>query len=214
MRVAVTLLVFALSVAGCAGHARVARSPSHETTSNSIYVVRHGWHAGIVVRAANVPPNAWPARMDFPDADFLEVGWGDREYYQAKDPDVWLGLKAVFSARRGVLHFVALNGPVEAYFKESEIIQLGISEHGLDRLIAYVRDSHEIDSDGRPMAFGPGLYGESRFYASREEFHLFKTCNVWTANVLREAGVPVLPARSITAKALVSQLRPLGRMIR
>jgi hypothetical protein len=27
-----------------------------------IHVVRHGWHAGIVVRVADVPTHAWPAR--------------------------------------------------------------------------------------------------------------------------------------------------------
>jgi len=56
---------------------------------------------------------------------------------------------------------------------------------------------------------GPGLYGRSRFYASRERFHLFKTCNVWVATALREAGLPVTP--SINAGALMARLRALGR---
>ena len=34
------------------------------------------WHSGIVVRAADVPATAWPARRDFASAEYLEVGWG------------------------------------------------------------------------------------------------------------------------------------------
>lgn len=178
----------------------------------SVHVVSYGWHTGIVLRAADVSARAWPARADFPDAQYLEVGWGDRDYYQASAPGLWLALKAVFWPTPGVLRVVAFDGAVERYFGAAEVIEIGVSEPGLRRMLDYVRNSHELDAAGRPMALGPDLYGHSRFYASRERFHLFKTCNVWVATVLREAGLPVTPALTITAGRLMAQLRPLGRV--
>lgn len=210
-----TLLAIATIVSGCAAPVMHGDPSSMDTAHpHSIYVVRQPWHTGIVVLAADVPANAWLARRDFPDAAYLEVGWGDRAYYQAADPGVWLGLRALFWPTPGVLHVAAFNGPVERTFGSTEILELRVSTRGLARLVEVVRDSHELDASGRPIALGPGLYGASRFYASREKFHLFKTCNVWTASVLLEAGIPVSPGLAFSAGNLMTQLRPSGRVIR
>ena len=210
-----TLLAIATIVSGCAAPVMHGDPSSMDTAHpHSIYVVRQPWHTGIVVLAADVPANAWLARRDFPDAVYLEVGWGDRAYYQAADPGVWLGLRALFWPTPGVLHVAAFNGPVERTFGSTEILELRVSARGLARLVEVVRDSHELDASGRPIALGPGLYGASRFYASREKFHLFKTCNVWTASVLLEAGIPVSPGLAFSAGNLMTQLRPSGRVIR
>ncbi|HEU0204153.1 MAG TPA: DUF2459 domain-containing protein, partial [Burkholderiaceae bacterium] len=58
----------------------------------------------------------------------------------------------------------------------------------------------------------PALYGDGRFYGSRESFHMFKTCNVWTAARLNEAGVPI--GSPLTAGSLLAQLRPHAKVIR
>ena len=184
-----------------------------QAAPHRIQVVRHGWHSGIAVRAADVPKDAWPARRDFADAEFLEVGWGDRAYYQALDPSLWLGLRALLWPGAGVLHIAAFSGPVERQFQAAEVIALQITPQGLARLIAAIAASHELDAAGQPIALGPGLYGASRFYASRESFHLFATCNVWTAAMLREAGVPLGPLWSPSAEALFAQLRRQGAAV-
>lgn len=109
------------------------------------------------------------------------MGWGDRAYYQAADPSLWIGLRALLWPTAGVLHMVAFSGPVEHYFASSEIVTLQLTPQGFARLVAAISASHELYAAGRPIPLGPGLYGTSRFYASREAFHLFATCNVWAA---------------------------------
>lgn len=209
------LLAVVTLAPGCAAPVHRGDAPTaDEQATHRVYLVGHGWHTGIAVRAADVPEEAWPARRDFTAAEYLEVGWGDRAYYQAPDPSVWLGLRALLWRTPGVLHIAAFNGPVERAFAAAEIVELRIAPPGFARLIAAIAASHELDRSGRPIALGPGLYGTSRFYASREAFHLFKTCNVWTANVLREAGVPVEPALSQTTQSLFAQLRGRDRTIR
>ena len=214
VRPQVLLPLILLALYACA-----ASEPNPPTSRDNgprvaVYLVAHDKHSGIAVRRSDIPAGLWPEIRDFPQADYLEVGWGDRAYYQAADPGVWLGLRALFWPTPGVLHVAAFNGPVERTFGSTEILELRVSARGLARLVEVVRDSHELDASGRPIALGPGLYGASRFYASREKFHLFKTCNVWTASVLQEAGIPVSPALALTASNLMTQLRPSGRVIR
>ena len=101
-------------------------------------------------------------------------------------------------------------------FASAEIVALQLTPQGFARLVAAISASHELDAAGRPIPLGPGpgLYGRSRFYASSEAFHLFATCNVWVAGILREAGVPVSPMLSQTSGALFTQLRRHGQVIR
>ena len=210
------LLALVVLASGCAAQSNSGALPAADAqaTTHRVHVVRHGWHSGIVVRAADVPMQAWLARREFADAEYLEVGWGDRAYYQAPDPSAWLGLRALLWPTAGVLHMVAFSGPVERYFASAEIVALQVTPQGLARLVAAVSVSHELDAAGRPISFGPGLYGTSRFYASNEAFHLFATCNVWVAAMLREAGVPLIPTLSPTSGALFAQLRRHGQVIR
>lgn len=181
----------------------------------SVHVVNRGWHAGLVLRAADLPAGAWPVKADFAQAAYFEVGWGDRAYYMAADPDAWLALRAVAWPTPGVLHVVAVETSIERFIAITgigEALEVGVSPAGLQHLLEYLRDSLELDDAGRPIALGPGLYGPSRFYASREQFHLLKTCNVWVATALQRAGVPVTPALAITAGGLMAQLRQLAKV--
>jgi uncharacterized protein (TIGR02117 family) len=147
----------------------------------------------------------------FPGAEYLEVGWGDRAYYQQEDPSPWVGLRALFWPTPSALHVAAFDGPAARRFPTFEVIELEVTAQGLRRLVAAIAASHERDAGGRPIDLGPGQYGPSRFYAAREPFHLFRTCNVWTATMLREAGVAAVPV--LTSNSLFRQLRPLARAV-
>ncbi|OGI52485.1 MAG: hypothetical protein A3E57_02415 [Candidatus Muproteobacteria bacterium RIFCSPHIGHO2_12_FULL_60_33] len=176
-----------------------------------IYLVSHGWHTGLVMRRADIPVGLWPEAGDFPQAEYLEVGWGDRDYYQARAPGLWTTLKAALAPTPSVLHVVGFRDPPAVYFPASEVVELRLPRAGVERLVRYIHDAHA--REGRPPVapLGPGLYGDSRFYPARETFHLFNTCNVWTARALRAAGLPVRDA--ITTEGLMAQVRRLGRVV-
>ncbi|MCP9438265.1 MAG: DUF2459 domain-containing protein [Nitrospira sp.] len=198
------VLAFGLLVvfAACATGLREATAVSDGAT---IHVVSHGWHTGIVIRLADVAPGAWPEARDFAAAEYLEVGWGDRNYYQARNPGLLDALTAALVPKPGVLHIVGFRGEVQRMFPASDIVALQISPQGLARLVAHLRASYERDPAGRAIMLGPGLYGDSRFYGSVERFHLFRTCNVWTAEVLRAGGLPI--GASLTADGVMAEAR-------
>lgn len=172
----------------------------------TVYVVSHGWHSGIVVPAALAQAHDWPARREFPHAQYFEVGWGDRAYYQAVDPGWGMGLRALLWPSPGALHIVALQVPPRVDLPGAPVLALRVSHDGAQRLAASIAASHERGADGAAVAFGPALYGQGRFYASVERFHLFATCNVWVARRLRDAGLELSPAFALTTAMLFGQL--------
>lgn len=163
-------------------------APLHAAT---LYVVHHGWHTGLVIRRGDIPDGLWPEHRQAPPGEYLEVGWGQREFYQTRDPSLLQALGAALWPGSSVLHLVGFNGQVTAKFPNSEVIGLRLDAPAMAQIMRYISDAYERDADGNVKRMGQGLYGDSRFFAGSENFHLFRTCNVWTARALRLAGCPV-----------------------
>lgn len=203
---ALIALLLAAGLSACQSAPRV--EPAEGPADRLVHVVSHGWHTGIVMATADVPAGAWPVAESLMQSRFVEVGWGDRVYYI--DPDAGLGTasRAALVGGPGVLHLVGLDQPPQEAFPASEVVALPVSAAGLERLVAYVGESFALDDAGRAVDLGRSLYGAGRFYASRERFHLFKTCNVWTARALQSAGLPI--GTAITAGSIMEDARGLA----
>lgn len=213
----VRILIYILMVVACCSCAAPVKGlfpPDANAPTKSIYLVSHGWHAGIVLRSADIQAALWLKNAGFSDVEFLEVGWGDKQYYQTPDPHFGITLQAALWPTPSVLHIVGFNGAVTAYFPYSEIIELKLSESGFENLSGYISASFSRDEGGRLRPLGHGLYGNSRFYLSRETYHLFNTCNVWTARALRAAGIPITAPLSITVEQLMDQAQVFGEVVR
>jgi uncharacterized protein (TIGR02117 family) len=194
-------------VSGCLGPAVDLPAPRGNTPDVTVWVLDHGWHTAIVVRRADVDRALWPEVEDFPAALFVEVAWGDRDFYMATPASVWRAIKAAFAAGDSVLHVVGFTAPIATYFPGSEIVELRLSRPGFDTMTRFVSAEHQRDGEGRPTRLQRGLYGASWFYAARSGYHLFNTCNTWVARALRAAGLPVTAAGTITATGVMKQAR-------
>ena len=214
-RAGLALLVAALFCYACAGTITPSQLPvaSGAPPYQYFYLVSHGWHTGVVLRRADIPATLWPESRDFPTAGYLEVGWGERDFYQTPGAGSGLALQAVLWPNASVLQVVGFREPPVVTFPESEIIELALSPAGLDGLVHYIHQSYARDGVSRVAALGPGLYGDSRFYPARGRFYLFNTCNVWTAGALQAAGYPVSPALALTAESVMAPARRFGRVM-
>lgn len=216
MRLTLTHAFFVLMpvlLCACASPPKDLSLPGPDDPSKTIYLVRHGWHAGIVVKRADIPPGVWPQHNDFTDTEFLEVGWGDKDYYMTPSPHLGITLKAGLLPTESVLHIVGFSGSVTRYFPQNEVIRIELSESGFLRLCSYVEDSYALDEAGRSQPLGSSLYGTGQFYLSRESYHAFNTCNAWTARGLRESGCPVSPAVNLTIDTLMTTVAKCGVVI-
>jgi uncharacterized protein (TIGR02117 family) len=195
------LLATVLLAARCAAP---GLDPTRATVEPSlaVWIVDHGWHTAVVVRRVDVDPAIWPEVREVPDAVLVEIAWGDREFYMASNPTGWLAVKAAFFTVGSVLHVAGLGAGVPP-----SAVELRVSRGGFDAMTRFIHDEYARDDEGRPGRLGPGLYGASWFYVARGRYHLFNTCNTWVARALREAGLDVTPAGTVTAGSVMEQVR-------
>ena len=194
-----------LIVTACLSPVRELDPPRSGEATTTVYVVGHGWHSGIVIRRDQIPSEAWPEHGRFPPAPFLEVGWGDRAFYQSRDAGVGPALRAAFASGGSVLHVAGLGRPPAELFTRAEIVGVELSGRGVEALARFVSRAYARDGSGDPIHLGPGLYPGSRFYAATGRYSLLYTCNSWIAEALRAGGCPITPAWALTAGNLLFQ---------
>ena len=199
------LLALGVLASACSGPIASLYPPRGDDLGSRVWIARHDWHTGLVVRREDVPAEIWPERDDFPGAEYLEVGWGERDFYQAPQGTLWLGLKATFWANDSVLHVAAFSAPPAVYFAGLEVAEIALSTRGFNALATFIADAHARTREGRAIALGPGRYGSSRVYLGRERYML-TTCNVWIARALRAGGFPITSFWAFTAANVMSQV--------
>ncbi len=175
----------------------------------TIHVISNGWHSGLVLARADLGTEGVPEAADFPDALYLEFGWGDREYYPNPRPTLGMAIAAIATPSPAIMHVAGLTGPPETARAGDEVIAIGVSAEGLTSLVAAIDASFERPEAGPARPVAAGLYPGSRFYPAKGSFHLFNTCNTWIARMLAAAGLDVAPSGIVTAEDLMSKVRAL-----
>ena len=177
-----------------------------------IYVTSNGWHTGIVINRKNLSPMNMPEIADMGQAEFVEFGWGDAEFYPAKEHTLDMTLGAALIPSEAVIHVVSLPAVPSLYFKHAEVLPLFLSKTNLDQLVAFISGSFNRKSRPRAEPIASGLYKSSYFYPANGKFHLLNNCNNWTARALRASGFRIKTGGIIQAASLMRQIRFLRRM--
>lgn len=169
--------------------------PPAEPAAVEAWVLSNGVHTDLVfpVRSATVDWLQLFPRSDFkappPDAEFVALGWGDREFYL--HTPTWADLTAAraFGAlsggNRSLLHVTYLQ---RAQLQRGAY-KLPLTQAQYAQLVAHVRATLP---SGRAVPIAGAHYAnDDAFYEAKGSYHLFETCNTWTGRGLRQAGVTV-----------------------
>lgn len=212
------ILAFA-ALAGCAAepHA-IAFSPvAGEARPHRLFAVSHGWHVGLVLPAAPLAARLPALKERFANASYLEIGWGDKGFYQSEEITASLILQAMFSSTGAVMHVVSLPPSADApfdTFSGSEVLEFCASEREMASINAFVEKSFLKNSAGELISTKPGIYGNSQFYEATGKFHMLNTCNKWVAKGLVSMGLGVNHTFALTSGNLLGQLKSSGRAVR
>jgi len=197
-----------LLLCACGAPSEAVHSPATCGPQRAFHVVSHGWHAGIVVPAADLAAREPDLAAHLGAARLVEIGWGDAAFYRAPDPGAALALRALLYPTDTVLHVVAMaDADPRERFPDAEVITLSVPASGFDRLLDHVLQTFARDPDGAPIALERGLYGESRFYRARGAFHAFNTCNTWVARAIATTGYPLETTSVVRAGTLLREIR-------
>jgi len=229
LSLAIVALVFVIATIATARWGdRSLWPPAPAAPSTELFIVNHGYHAGIVVpRAALAEQGSRPGlsaigylATRFRDFDWLEIGWGDEAFYRevptAESLTIALAMRALFRpGNPSVLHVVGVKGDPRAMFPNSDLVRVGISDAGFARLVDML-DATFARGKGSvmPEQLGPGLYGTSLFFRANGTFHLFHVCNHWIADLLDAAGVPNAPVLATLPSGLLLDLKWRSGLVR
>ncbi|MCC7301953.1 MAG: TIGR02117 family protein [Bacteroidia bacterium] len=177
-------------------------NPEADNTKGDIEirVVSNGVHTDILLPAIS-GSHSWftlfdPANTVVADSNygFVAIGWGDKKFYTEtpawKDLSLATALQAAFGLGTGALHITHYSDP-PAEGERCKIIRLSAAAY--KKLVHSISEDVIMRGDKASRVAHPG-YGENdAFYDAGCRYNLFRTCNVWTGQKLRDAGVGVAP---------------------
>lgn len=175
----------------------------------AIHVIAGGWHTEIALPVHVIHGPLRGLTADFPGAQYLVFGWGERNYYMTRAPTFDDAVRALFPGP-AVLLVTPLYGPPRDSRPGAQVFEVGLPMAGLEPLSNYLWAALEKSGDGTPRRLAAGPGPGSVFYVATGTYSASYTCNTWTAEGLRAGGVPVTSAGVVFASQVTDQLRSLS----
>jgi len=179
-----------------------------------IYLVKQRWHTGIVFKREEIDTTIWKDIHAFKNFNYVDVGWGDEEFYQYPDFDFELAVKALFYPTNSTLRIEGINISIDEYASFSDIaIELSISSDGLEKIYKFIDSTYQRDENGKSILLSERYNGYIKFYKAKGEYHLFNTCNTWVAEALNYGGIKI-PTDVVLAEQLFNEALDFGKIIK
>lgn len=220
--VVLLILVSSLGLCACAGsHGDISENgkllrPGGGVRDHAFFVGSRHLHSSITVERAAIARNVWPAGVverTFRGCRYIEIGWGDADFYMARHPTVFTALDAVFLPGASVMLLVGLDPPLERALPWGHLVRVPCTGEEFNAFCREIGASFQRDGKGNAREVGVGLYGRtSRFYAARGLYSGLDTCNHWTTRTLRAGGLrtSLAPNHTWSSGAVVAQARRLA----
>ncbi len=197
--------------------APVSSSPkTQQSEKRTIHVVSHGWHTGVVIKKDDLLRVLPELIYFFPHSkkkdtfyseDFIEIGWGDKDFYRSNQVTTKITLKAMFMAQGSIMHLVDVTDEPEVFFAQSIVKKIELAPLSYERLLSYINISLQRDHQNQLIHLGPGIYGHSQFFESNGTYSLLNTCNKWTAKALQSGGIKISPTFKLTSGSVMRAIQ-------
>lgn len=131
--------------------------------------------------AAGVP-------LSLPQAEWLVVGWGARDFYTTAGRFADITATSALKAATGdtsVMH-LDVAGDISGI---ASVTYLTFSNEQFAAFLDAIDASFQRDQTGAPLPIAERFSRHDAFFAGVGHFNLLRTCNVWVGDILRAAGV-------------------------
>ena len=178
---------------------------SYDSYQHRVYVIDHGIHTGLVIETKHILQKLGMQNSIYQDYRFIEFGRGDAGFYQDEDEDLSTTLAALFLSTPAVLHLRGYNRPPYQRYPLSHTLEVRLSRVALQKLVAAVAESFTMN-EGKAIEVGKGSDERSGFFQANGNYHLFYTCNNWTAEMVQQADYPIGHRWSFFASSVMRQI--------
>ena len=206
------LLLLLLSVSGCANRNLQLYLQQYDSYPHAVYVIDHGIHTAIVMQSMQVLPAIGLQDSIYSQYRYVEIGRGDAGFYQDTEEKLSTALAALFYSTPAVLHLRGYSRPPYRRYPQSRTLEVRLSRIALQKLVDALADSFAMEN-GVAIAVGEGVDERSGFFEAQGNYHLFYTCNNWTAEMIELADYPLNHRWAFFAGSVMKQIESVQRQL-
>lgn len=187
----------------------------NESDTINVYLVKENWHTGIMFSIDEFTIQSLPVLKYFEGYEYIDIGWGDADFYQIPDFDLFLAAKAILIPTPTVMRFDGYKFPIEKIIEWREFaLKFELPKARFLMLVNYINEHLLFDENGDPLISKHDEHSPVYFFKSKGEYHLFRTCNTWAAQALQATGIDVDTFGLITASQLYSKFADYGKVLK
>jgi len=190
--------------------------PPNDGETRSIFIAKSSWHVGIILQIDEFLPHQIDAVRQFDKFQFVDIGWGDAEFYQSPDDfDLFLAAKAILLPTPSVLRIRGYNRSLDEIINWRDFVfEIKLDNAQYNNLCKFISNSFERDSTIQVIQTSEKYNGAVKFYSSIYKYHAANTCNTWVAEALEYSGKEVIASNVITAEELYNELIKIGIILK
>jgi len=179
--------------------------PLSASSADTIYVAQISWHSGLIIPTSFLPDSIWPADSDYSQAPFLEIGWGDRDFYQTPGFNPWYAFKAVVWPTKSAIHINPIHQPLTSYYSDTRLVRIIINQQQKAKLLSFLMHHFETGKGGKLIELESGIYWGSQFFAATKRYYWFRNSNTWVAMALQHLGIRLFPPFYLATECVLNR---------
>ncbi len=191
----------------CCSFTRVYGNYIENDSVQRIYVVKHGWHTGIIIKRSAVDSLLPALTQMFPEAHYLDISWGDKKYFMAPDDNIWLGIRAALFPTKSVIRVLPFSEHLKNHFSQDHIQAIQLTNKQLESMTQFFKNELVVTREGKLVQASQSRH----FFMSSRKYWGLRTCNTWIAKALKRAGFPIKPIFSLTSGYVIKRVNE-GKM--
>lgn len=170
----------------------------YQSDEYAFYVISNGVHTDICLPAHSefMDWTQWISAKDFKgiysQPKYISIGWGDKGFYL--DTPTWSDLKlstavnAVLLPSPTAMHVTYLQAEPKS---SNKVVKCSMNEQEYRALVAFVKSSFDLSDQGKNVRLikDKGYTDWDNFYEAQGSYSGWRTCNSWTNEALKIAGV-------------------------
>ena len=186
-----------------------------ERDSISIYLVKANWHTGLMIPVNDFTKKILPVLSYFEGFEYVDIGWGDAEFYQSPGFNICLAAYAILLPTPSVIRIDGYKFPIERVIEWREFaIQFVLTKDRFLRMADFINQSFKYNDHKEVIISSRDKEKPIIFFKSVHYYFFMRTCNTWAAEAIQSTGFEIDTFGLVTAGQLYSKLSRFGKILK
>jgi len=188
-----------------------------QSTDDSVmvFLAKDNWHTGIILQINEFTVENLPVLKHFDSYKYVDIGWGDEDFYQTPGFDLYYAAKAILVPSSSVIRIGGYNFNIEQIINWRDYaIKFIITKNQLLEMLKFINNSLLLNQNNEHIAINNEEPSSVIFFKSTLKYHALRTCNTWAAEAFKATGMNIRTFGLVTADQLFNRLKNFGEVIK